>query len=138
MKLLLTMLVVVCLTSCSALSTLSTLMPGASKGLSVDAQIGDRANELALGGARGTGKIIAKGKARVTVNTSSAANKFEKAETVIINETNPWVLGGLLAAVILFIPSPLPKLLRGITWLAATPSRMSRKASTRKSQSTKT
>jgi hypothetical protein len=135
MKLLLTMLVVVCLSGCSALSAISTLMPGLQdKGISVDAQVGDRANELALGGARGTGKIVAKGKARVTVNTSSASNKFEKAETVIINETNPWVLGGLLAAIILFIPSPLPKLLRGIKWLATIRQRTSRRGSEQKSK----
>ena len=135
MKLLTTLLVVVCLTGCSALSSISALMPGLQdKGISVDAQVGDRANELALGGARGTGKIVAKGKARVTVNTSSTGTRFDKAETVIVQNFNPWVLGGLIGTIILFIPSPLPTIIRGIKWLANTRQRRLHKASNQKSQ----
>lgn len=119
------------LNSCSTLDILKDAVGlNSSKGLSVDMQVGDRQLDTQISGTRGTGKISAKGKARVYVNTAS--NKFEKAELVIINETNPWVLGSLLAVVILFIPSPLPKIIRGTKWLATTRQRMSRKASEQK------
>ena len=123
---------VMSLSACSGLDIAKQALGlGADKGLSVDMQVGDRQIDTQLSGTRGTGKIEAKGKARVTVNTAS--NKFEKAETVIINETNPWVLGALVATIILFIPSPLPKIIRGIRWLANTRQRMSQRASERKS-----
>lgn len=133
MKLLLATLVVVCLSGCSALSAISTLMPGmADKGISVDAQIGDRANDLAVGGARGTGKITAKGKARVTVTTSKANSKFDNAEKVTVNNYSSEMLYWLLAVVVLFVPSPLPYIIRSLRWLATIRQRMSRKASEQK------
>lgn len=136
MKHLILVLIMV-LSGCSTLDLAKEALGlSSSKGISVDAQVGDRENEAQIGGARGTGKIVAKGKSRVTVNTSthSTASRIEKAEKVVINNTNPWVLGGLIATVILFIPTPLPKIIRGVKWLVNTRQRRLLKASTQKSQ----
>ena len=130
MKLLTTLLIVVCLSGCSALSAISTLMPGlADKGISVDAQIGDRENELSVGGARGTGDIKAEDDATVNVTTSTSEAQIEQADTVIIQSYDPWMLLGLLAVITLFVPSPWGSIKRLFRWRRRTHQQTSTKAS---------
>ena len=129
----LTLLVVVSLVGCSALSKLPALIPGmADKGISVDAQIGDRENELALGGARGTGDIRAEDDATVNVTTSTSDAQIEKAGTVIIKNYDPWMLLALLAVITLFVPSPWGSIKRLFRWRRHTPQPTSTKGSEQK------
>jgi hypothetical protein len=130
----LTYLLIITLGGCSALTKMASFVPGVGgdKGLSVDAQIGDRENDLKLGGTTGTGDIKAEDNAHVEVNTATSEASFEKAETVTINYTNYWVLAALLAVVTLFVPSPLSYIKRLFTWRRTTPQRKSPKASEQK------
>lgn len=110
------------LSSCAALDVAKSFLGSkAQDGLSIDAQIGDRENELQAGGARGTGKIVAKGDAKVTVTTSQADARVDNAETVIVKNYDPWMLWGLLTAIVLFVPSPLGYLKRLFKWRQITP-----------------
>ena len=130
MKLLPSLLIVVCLAGCSALSAVSTLLPGlADKGISVDAQIGDRENDLSLGGARGAGDIRAEDDATVIVTTSTNEAQIETAGTVIIENRDPWMLLALLAVVTLFVPSPLGPIKRLFRWRRRTHQQPSTKGS---------
>lgn len=102
------------------------------KGISVDAQIGDRENEAQLGGARGAGNIEAEDDATVNVITSQADAQVDRAENVIIKNYDPWMLLGLLAVITLFVPSPLGPIKRLFRWRRRTPPQQSTKASEQK------
>lgn len=99
--------------------------PAPRQGISVDAQIGDRDNEAQLGGARGTGKIEAEDNATVNVNTSKTDANVERANKVVVNNYDPWMLVALVAVITLFVPSPLGPVKRLfsrlIPWRRTTP-----------------
>lgn len=84
------------------------LLGKADDGISVDAQIGDRANEGQLGEAvqKGTGDIKAEDKAQVTVNNTqdSTDAKIENAQNVTVQNIPPWVF--ILAIIGWVLPSP--------------------------------
>ncbi len=107
---------------------------GAEKGISVDAQIGDRANDVQAGGTKGAGDITAKDSATVNVNTTQADAQVESAGVVNVKNYDPWMLGLLLLVVTLFVPSPLGLLKRIPLWRRVTSQRQSTKASGQKSQ----
>lgn len=110
------------LTACSPLDVIkqvsSHILP-TEKGLSVDAQIGDRDNELQLSGAKGiSGDITAEDDATVVVNTSSheTAAQIKRAEVVNIEQIPPWVL--LLLILGWVLPTPTGIFRGAREWLA--------------------
>ena len=78
-------------------------------GISVDAQIGDRENDIQVDGARGAGDIKAKGNSTVNVNTTKNDSQIENAETVNIENIPPWVVLLLIIGWILPTPSSILK-----------------------------
>lgn len=96
------------MTGCSAiLPYASKLLGGAAKdGISVDAQLGDRENDVGtqLGGSTGTRDIKAKGNAQVNVTSESGATKVASADKVTIQNIPPWVF--LVALIGWILPTP--------------------------------
>ncbi len=95
------------LTSCSYMDLIEQVMPGRPKeGISVDAQIGDRQNQVDVGGVTGTGNIEVEDNGTVNVNTAKTNSNIEEAEEVTINNgPEPWVL--LLLILGWSLPTPL-------------------------------
>lgn len=94
------------LQSCSAVDVAKFFTGATSKGLSVDAQIGDKKAEIS--GQKGTGDIKVKDNGTVSVNTSKTDSNIERAEEVTINNTiPPWIMVLLLAGWILPQPSTM-------------------------------
>lgn len=102
-------LTAILLVGCTALAPIaSKLLGSADDGISVDAQVGDRENEGALGESvqKGTGDIEVKDKAKVTVNNTqqTADAKIETADNVTVQNIPPWVF--LLAILGWLLPTP--------------------------------
>lgn len=103
------------LTSCAALDMVKKFLPGASEGVSVDAQIGDREGSLAVGGARGAGNIKAEDEATVNVITSSNKAKIESANEVTIhNGPSFWLYALLILGWVLPTPTSMFSSLRKV------------------------
>ena len=91
---------------CAALEMAKGLLPGAGSGLSVDAQIGDEDQSVALGGVKGAGNIKAEDQSTVHVETSQSSASVETAKEVnVYNEMKPWVLILLILGWLLPTPS---------------------------------
>ncbi len=111
------------LSSCAALDVVKSYLGSkAQDGISIDAQIGDRENELQAGGARGAGKIEAKGRSQVHVTTSQAGAKIGKAEVVKVQNTPPWVVLLLILGWVCPTPRQMFKSIIGCKiWRRTTP-----------------
>jgi hypothetical protein len=95
---------------CSALdfAKIGKSVLGASDkgGLSVDAQIGDRKNDVDtdVGSTNTTGNVSAKGNGTVRIENESASSKVESAEKVTVNNVPVWIV--LLALLGWVCPTP--------------------------------
>ena len=91
---------------CSTLKDAAvSALTGASKdGISLDAQVGDRENEVQAGGMKGTGDVSAKGKAKVQIKNEQSKARVDQAETVIIENIPWWVF--LIAISGWIVPTP--------------------------------
>ena len=113
--------------SCSLLPKMASLVTGAAdKGISVDAQIGDRENALQAGGASGAGIIEAKDNAHVEVTTSNGETSFETAKNVLVQNTPPWLVALLILGWVLPTPTSIFRGARN-KWQAITRRRRSLK-----------
>lgn len=94
MKKLLTIILIATLSACSYMDLIKEVIPGMdSGGISVDAQIGDRQNQVDIGGVTGTGNIEVEDNGTVNVNTTAVDANVEQAEEVTINNgPAPWIL----------------------------------------------
>ena len=116
-------LVMITMIGCSSILPMlgKTLMGSASKGISVDSQLGDRENDVRLGGVAAAKNIIAEDNATVNVTASQTDSNVERANTVIVKNYDPWILVSLIAVIALFVPSPMGYLKRKFKWLQITP-----------------
>lgn len=107
----------VVLSACGAIGALKAFVPSSQAGLSVDAQIGDKEQEVAvqLGGVKGTEDISAKGNAVVNVDTASIESNVEEANEVTINnDPSPWLYLILIGGWVL--PTPMSMIRSLVGW----------------------
>lgn len=97
--------------SCSMLTdfagkAITGAMTGDKKGISLDAQVGDRENEVTLGEKVGVGDIQAKDGGSVNVKNVKSDTKFESAGEVVIQYENipPWLI--ILLLITWALPTP--------------------------------
>lgn len=77
---------------------------GSDKGVSIDAQIGDRANSANLG-TSGVGRVEAEDNAIVNVNTTKNDAQIDQAENVIVNN-GPSIWWAIIAIAGWILPTP--------------------------------
>jgi len=112
-------IVLVTILGCSTLDVVKKIIPGMGDdgGIKVDAQIGDKKNDLGIGDKKGAGDIkVGKGNVAVTTDNSdkSASIEGNVREVIVNNGPSLWYLLLLVMGWILPMPSIMWRQLKGV------------------------